>query len=61
VLADGSNATESVYTSTTTARLEAMKAAAKPPTYEKYAPTAVLEHCIFIDFCISLSALMLSN
>jgi len=31
VLADGTYATESAYTSTTTARLEAVKAAAKPP------------------------------
>lgn len=31
VLADGTYATETAYTSTTTARLEAVKAAAKPP------------------------------
>ena len=31
VLADGTYATESAYTSTTSARLEAVKAAAKPP------------------------------
>ena len=31
VLADGTYATESAYTSTTTARLEAVKATAKPP------------------------------
>lgn len=31
VLADGTYATESAYTSTTTARLEAVKAATKPP------------------------------
>ena len=31
VLADGTYATETAYTSTSTARLEAVKAAAKPP------------------------------
>ena len=36
VLADGTYATESAYTSTTTARLEAVKAAAKPPLRSEF-------------------------
>jgi coatomer subunit beta len=36
VLADGTYATESAYTSTSTARLEAVKSAAKPPLRSKF-------------------------
>jgi coatomer subunit beta len=36
VLADGTYATETAYTSTTTARLEAVKAAAKPPLRSEF-------------------------
>lgn len=36
VLADGTYATETAYTSTTAARLEAVKAAAKPPLRSEY-------------------------
>jgi coatomer subunit beta len=38
VLADGTYATESAYTSTTTARLEAVKAAVKSPLRSKFPP-----------------------
>jgi coatomer subunit beta len=51
VLADGTYATESVYTSTTTARLEAVKAAAKPPLRSMFLPCFGV-----IDVCVSVSA-----
>jgi len=38
VLVDGTYATESAYTSTTTARLEAVKAAAKSPLRSTFPP-----------------------
>jgi vesicle coat complex subunit len=44
VLADGTYATESAYTSTTTARLEAVKAAAKPPLRSTFPPFSELPY-----------------
>ena len=59
VLADGTYATESAYTSTTTARLEAVKAASKPPLRSIFLP--FWSYCIVIDVRVSPSALILGG
>ena len=48
VLADGTYATETAYTSTTTARLEAVKAAAKPPLRSECAVYEIREAIYWI-------------
>ena len=58
VLADGTYATESAYTSTTTARLEAVKAAAKPPLRSELG--LQLSYCI-CRFLTPFVALLLSG
>ena len=58
VLADGTYATESAYTSTTTARLEAVKAAAKPPLRSELG--FQLSYCI-CRFLTLFVALLLSG
>lgn len=58
VLADGTYATESAYTSTTTARLEAVKAAAKPPLRSELG--LQLSYCI-CRFLTLFVALLLSG
>ena len=51
VLADGTYATETAYTSTTAARLEAVKAAAKPPLRSEL-PSLLWWH--YVDMIIAL-------
>jgi coatomer subunit beta len=60
VLADGTYATESAYTSTTTAKLEAVKAAAKPPLRSMF-PSDSWSYCTVIDVRVFPSALILGG
>ena len=54
VLADGTYATESAYTSTTTARLEAVKAAAKPPLRSELGLQLSYFICRFLTLFVAL-------
>ena len=49
VLADGTYATESAYTSTSAARLDAVKAAAKPPLRSEFFVAVVLAVLILME------------
>ena len=56
VLADGTYATETAFTSASSARLEAVKAAAKPPLRGMYASATLLEPYLTVHVQLSSSA-----